>query len=119
MTNTRWTLADVGQAMPWSALLAFVEYIPPDSALARSRGDDATWTRDQMLLALIADELAAANWIAVCRSQKKKSKWPKKPKPIPRPGVEKDAGAKRIGSEPIPISEFEKWYYGGDANGEH
>ena len=118
MTSTRWTLADVGGELPWSALSAFVAYLPPGSALARSTGDDATWTRDQMLLALICDELAVANWLTVCRGQKK-SKWPKRPKPIPRPGVEKQDEGKRIGKDPIPVSDFDKWYYGGDASGEH
>ena len=118
MTNTRWTLADVGGDLPWSGLSAFVAYLPPTSALLREIDEDMSWTRDQMLLALIADELAVANWMAICRGQKK-SKWPKQPEPIPRPGVKKVDEGKHIGSDPIPISEFEKWYYGGDANGEH
>ena len=118
MTKTRWTLADVGRGLPWSALSAFVAYLPPDSALARSRGVDATWTRDQMLLAQICDLLADANWMSVCKGMKR-SKWPKRPKPIPRPGVKGKGNEKHIGSKPIPVSEFDKWYYGGDANGEH
>ena len=117
MTRTRWTLADVGRDMPWSALAAFVEYLPPDSALSRSIGTDATWTRDQMLMAQICDYLAEANWMFVCKGIKK-SKWPKRPKPIPRPGVsDEDKGAKHIGKDPIPVSEFEKWYYGGEIDG--
>lgn len=71
MTMTRWTLAEAGGSLPWSALSAFVAYLPPGSALMRSMGEDGTWTRDQMLLALIADHLAVANWLAVCKGQKK------------------------------------------------
>ena len=113
MTKTRWTLADAGRAMPWSALSAFIAYLPPDSALSRSIGEDATWTRDQMLLALLCDEMAVSNWMAACRGQRK-SRWPKRPRPIPRPGVDAKAGEKRIGKEPIPVTEFDKWYYGGE-----
>lgn len=118
MTKTRWTLADAGRGMPWSALSAFVAYLPPDSALSRSLGEDATWTRDQMLMALIADELAIANWLFVSKGVKK-SQRPAKPKPIPRPGIEREDKGRHIGADPIPISEFDTWYYGGDDNGEH
>lgn len=36
---------------------------------------------------------------------------PRQPKPYPRPW-KKDT--ERIGKDPIPISEFDKWYYGGE-----
>lgn len=35
------------------------------------------------------------------------------PKPYTRPWADKNA--QRIGSAPIPIEEFNDWYYGGDS----
>ena len=36
----------------------------------------------------------------------------RKPEPYPRPWA--SGYAQKIGSDPIPISEFDRWYYGGD-----
>jgi len=109
MTRTRYLLEDIGRALPERALLSFVKHLPPDSALRREIDPDAIWQTDRyaaMLLATISDQLSALNYM-FSRSHGGK---PKKPKPIPRPGV--SDGSQHIGKDPIPIEDFDSWYYG-------
>lgn len=111
MTRTRYLLRDIGGALPEGALLSFVKHLPPDSALKREMDPDNLWLsgiHNDMLLAAIHDELAAFMHIYL-RSHGAKSK---RPKPIPRPGV--SDGMQHVGSDPIPIGDFDDWYYGGD-----
>lgn len=61
----------------------------------------ANWGFTQELLATIVDLLAVANW------QRPGKKNAPKPKRIKRPGSTED---KRIGSKPIPLSEFASWW---------
>lgn len=58
------------------------------------------WGPAEYLLALIADELAIANW------QRQGKKGAPRPKPLPRPGDK----SVTYGSDPIPASEFESWW---------
>ncbi len=112
MTKTRYLLRDIGGALPMSALLSFVRYLPPDSALKREMEPDNEWLsgmRNDMLLAAIYDQLSSIQY-SYLRAHGAK---PKKPKPLARPGV-KD-GAQRVGKDPIPIANFDEWYYGGDS----
>lgn len=111
MTRTRFLLRDVGRALPASALLAFVRHLPPDSALRRAMDPDAAWLTDEklaLLLARVSDQLAWLHYSFVKANGGK----PTKPKPIPRPGV-KDT-TQVVGHDPIPIADFDSWYYGGD-----
>lgn len=111
MTRTRYLLEDLGGALSESALLVFIKYLPPDSALKREMDEDVSWLagmRTDMLLASICDQLAQLQYVYI-RSHGGKAK---KPKPIPRPGV-KD-GTRKVGRDPIPIKDFDRWYYGGD-----
>ena len=111
MTRTRYLLSDIGRALPESALLSFVTYLPPDSALKQELNEDNTWltcVHTDMLLAAIYDQLAAFQYTYLRANGGK----PKRPKPLPRPGV-KDK-AQRVGREAIPINDFDAWYYGGE-----
>lgn len=113
MTHTRFTFDDLGGELSARALLAFLGNLPPDSAyMAAKLGDRAGWSRTDMLLARICEGIEEQTWVIACKGEKK-SKWPKRPERIPRPGVEPDGG-RHIGKDPIPISEFDEWY-GGDA----
>ena len=59
-------------------------------------GEHADWTLTDHLLAVVADQLAIANW------QRGGGK-SKRPKPIPRPGAQ-DKDKKRIGT-PVSLDE--------------
>ena len=113
MTRAGHTLGDVGGALSNAALLSFVLNLPGDSATAQELNPDAQWTLVPMLLARISDDLEQFMWLYACAHTPKGHARPKPPKPIPRPGV--GGESKRIGEGAIPISEFDEWYYGGDA----
>ncbi len=103
----------MGGGLSGRALLAFVDNLPPESATAAAIAPDkAGWSRTDMLLARICEGIEELAWIAAAKGVKK-SKWPKRPQRIPRPGVEPDEG-RRIGKDPIPISQFDEWYGGGE-----
>lgn len=111
MTRTRYTLEDLGGELPETALAAFVRHLPAESATMAALSPDCGWSRTDMLLARICEGIEMLTWLEACKGQKR-SKRPPKPKRIPRPGVKPDE--KRIGRDPIPISDFEEWYYGGE-----
>lgn len=114
MTLARLTLDDIGGGLSCRALVAFVRNLPAGSALARETRDAELWAWSQpamtnQLLAALVDELRMAEW-AWARSNG--ARGARRPRPIPRPGV-KDDSVRRIGSDPIPISEFEDFWNGG------
>lgn len=76
----------------------YVKHADPGSALRRDQGHD--WATTDYLLALIADQLAVANW-------QRTGKTSGRPKPIPRP--EQD-NSEKYGADPIPLSEFNSWW---------
>jgi hypothetical protein len=111
MTRTRYLLRDAGGALTESALLAFVRYLPPDSALKQEMNPDNEWltgVHGDMLLAAIYDQLSAFQYAYL----KSHGANPKRPKPLPRPGVK--SNVRKVGKGAIPIADFDKWYYGGD-----
>lgn len=61
------------------------------------------WGDTEHLLAIIADSLAAGNWMTRRRHFKGK---PKPPKPLPRPGV-KDPHSKTFG-KPVAMKKMRK-----------
>ena len=81
--------------------MVIVRHSPRGSALVRSLlGEDHEWTLANQLRAAEVDALRLANWQ---RGQGKKKDMPK---PIPRPGVERD---KTYGKEAISIDEMADW----------
>lgn len=96
----------------WGNLVSFVRHLPSDSAVYRSEYPDAmrfaSDLKQSAILADIFDAIAAFNYTFAKAHGGKGHK----PKPYKRPWVSDDA--QHIGSEPIPISEFNKWYYGGE-----
>lgn len=95
----RW-LGAPGRSFTWRDLRAIVTMLPPGSALHRV-SDDEGWSRADHLLALIADQLATANW------QRQGKKAAARPKPLKRPGAK---GDRKVGADPIPISKFNQWW---------
>lgn len=90
--------------LTWRRLRALIERLPPDAAtVAETRGADAGWTLETMLLALIADHAAIANWQRACEGRKAGQR-PKAPRQIERPGVT-HPGERRFG-KPQPLSDI-------------
>jgi hypothetical protein len=78
-----------------------VRHLPRGSALVRElEGEDSPWGLLEQLMAAAVDELRGANW------QRGPAKPKDRPKPIPRPGVEKP---KQYGKDAIPIDEMADW----------
>lgn len=98
-------LRQVGtKQLTWGDFRDYVVHSKTDTALAlEQHGQDVLWSLTDHLLAVIADALHGANW------QRGEGKGTK-PKPIPRPGQETDGPG--FGKEPIPISDFDKWWDG-------
>ena len=102
MTRTGRTLTeymDMGAA-GMVALLSFINYLPPDSALYQSMNPDDekgpwfTTVKTNAILADIYDIYVAAH-----------TKKGAQPKTYPRPKQKQ-----KIGKDPIPISEFWDWW---------
>ena len=107
ITRTRYTTKDVGGALPWGSFRAFIQYLGPDSALARETGNAGDWgtrIKTNAILADIYDILAAinSNLITFASGGKKKVK----PKPYPRPGAD---NTRKIGRGALPIPELREW----------
>lgn len=95
-------LDDLGEGLSWRDLWVVVTNAPPGSALVRAIAGHV-WSVTDYLLASVIDQLATANW------QRQGKASARRPKPIPRPGVE-DENTKVYGREPIPISQFDDWW---------
>lgn len=96
----------------WGALIDFVRHLPPESAVYRAKYSDASRFASNLqrnaILADLYDEIAAF-YYSFAKVHGGKGN---KPDPYPRPWV--SGNAQKIGSEPIPIEEFNRWYYGGE-----
>jgi hypothetical protein len=62
-----------------------------------------------MLLARICEGIEALAWVEAAKGAKTR---PKRPQRIERPGVKTER--RKVGRAPIPINDFDNWYYGGD-----
>lgn len=91
------------EALTWYDLAAFVKHLQrdPESALAVEL-HGPTWSVEAQLLATIADSLAWANW------QRAGKKTAPKPTPIPRPWEKPKSTS--LGSDAIPIADFDDWW---------
>lgn len=112
MTMTRYTIRDIGGALPWGALLHFIQYLPRDSALSMElvpKDDEELWAEGRASAAILADiyDLIAALNANVCA--RGSGHRPRTPSQYPRPW-RKGNGTKVIGKDPIPVSDFEAWW---------
>ena len=79
-----------------------VKQSPRDSAVHRSvGGEDHAWGLSEQLLAALFDVLAVANW------QRGGDNNAKKPEPLKRPGVSKQAGGEVMAQgKAVPMDEM-------------
>lgn len=111
MTLAGTTLAAVPATLGWADFRDFVSHLPPDSAFAReSHPEFSGWGTQLHAEAMTADLIDAVNGLhyALARVFSKKGSNAKKPKPYPRPWLEKET--KRIGSGAIPVADFDDWW---------
>ena len=121
LVQTGHTLDDVGGALSWSALGAFLQKIAPDSATANEiEPEIAAFSgtfKTNAILADIYDLLAQINANIVAGFSRKHAQRPKR---YPRPG---DSETRRIGKDSMTVSELDSWFAekkrqrGGGANG--
>lgn len=106
-------LDDLGtERLTWRDLWVIVQHSPRESAIARAVGaEEAVWSLTDHLLATVIDVLNIANWQRENAGRPRGKSPTRRPKRIPRPGVEGEH--KTVGSEPIPIKDFEAWWDAG------
>lgn len=98
------SLDELGLSLSWRDLFVLSKHwqVTPGSKLSSSIEGAEVWPREQMILADIFDSLAAANWQRQGRANAKK------PEAYKRPWVK--SKEKKLGSEAIPISQFNDWW---------
>lgn len=98
------------------SLIRFVRGLGPDSAFYRAmHPDDAAtigWLDGTAACALIAELIDTVRASANALAYKGTGKRPPKLEPYERPW--RKNRQRRYGREPIPIRDFNTWYYGGD-----
>lgn len=93
-----------------------MRHVAPDSATKRALqpelADFASSVRQSAILADIYDAIERLNFTIRSKFRNEGEIPPRMPKPYPRPGQKEET--LNIGSDPIPIADFNEWYYGGD-----
>lgn len=109
---TRYTLQDIGGALPWGALLHFVQFVPRTSALSREMSpttDDERWAQGHATAAILADLYDLVHQMNNNLAARGSGRRPRTAKPYPRPWRKGD-GQKVVGRDPIPVADFEAWW---------
>lgn len=109
LTRTNYQITDIGGALSWGALYAFIKNLGGDSALARDLGKATGWEttlKTNIILADIFDMLQVihADLVAWASGGKKKAN----NKPYPRPN-QKDETKRKYGNGAMPLSELRDW----------
>lgn len=119
MTRTRWTLRDWEDGrLDSRSLTRFVLGLGFDSAYYRAchpeDRNSIAWVDGSAECALIAELIDTVRASANALAYKGTGKRPPKLIPYPRPW-QKDTSVQHFGRDPIPIGDFDRWYYGGEA----
>lgn len=109
LVQTGFTLEDVGGALSWSALGAFLHKVEPDGAIAQEIEPDiaafSSRFKTNAILADIYDVLAQINANLVGGFSRKRSQ---KPRRYPRPG---DNSKRHIGkNDSMTVNELDSWF---------
>lgn len=109
LVQTGYSLDDVGGALSWSALGAFLHRVDPESAVAHEIEPEiaafAGRYRTNAILADIYDILAQINANLVAGFSRKRAQ---KPRRYPRPG---DNDKRRIGKgSGMAVNELDSWF---------
>ena len=114
LTETGYSLNDVGRSLSWGALASFLSSTKPDSALsAEINPDVAEWSTIFKTNALLADIYDAIRQFNAIMAAKGSGKRPQTPKPYPRPWQRKK---RQHFTKKMKIKEWFK-LAGGDSNG--
>jgi len=109
LLKTGYEAEDIGCALSWGALGAFIKHLPPDSAVVREAHPEesawATTVKTNSILADIYDMLSAINTNLAAIGSGKPAK---RIKPYPRPG-HKDEDTQHIGTA-VPVAELNKLF---------
>ena len=107
LTRTNYQIDDIGGALSWSSLDAFIKRLGSDSELARDLGKYSAWVTPLQTNVILADIF---DLIQVFREENVNYHTKKKIKsdPYPRPGKENDK-KQRIGSDAMPANELCEW----------
>ena len=111
MTLLGLTFEQAAYSLGWGNLRDFANNLPLTSAtyraLHRESVEFGNPIRQSAMLADIYDLVSNFSFMFAKAHGGKGQR----PKPYPRPGSD---NGESIGSDPIPISEFNEWYYGGE-----
>ena len=99
------------------SLYRFVRNLGADSAFFRAsnpeQAETAAWVDGSVTCALIADLIDVVRAGNQALAYKNTGKRPPRLDPYERPWARRRV--KRYGRDPIPVKDFKKWWYGGDA----
>lgn len=94
------------ERLSWRDLLVIVQNQPRGSAIDLAcNGEDALWGLPEQLQAGAIDVLQRLAWLQTEDGRKGL----RRPKPLPRPGVEGPKNSERIGSNSVDIDVMEAW----------
>lgn len=97
LTQTGYTLDDVGRSLPWRALGSFLHIAKPDSAIvAETDPELSNWSTTFKTNVILADIYDALTWLTAIASVKGSKRTPQKPKEYPRPWKQKKHAFKKI-----------------------
>lgn len=110
LTRTGYQLTDIGGALRWESLNAFLKQSGPGTALMQELHPEfagwGTQEKANAILADIYDLLANINYNLIAIGGGK----PKKPKPYPRPIKKEPENVRHIGRGALPTDELRKWF---------
>ena len=113
LTQTGYTLEDVGRSLPWGALGSFLHSARPDSALAAETNPEiAEWSTIFKTNVILADLYDAVTWLTAIVAAKGSGKRPQKPEKYPRSWRKKKHAFRRI----MKIKDWMK-LMGGESDG--
>lgn len=113
LTQTGYSLDDVGRSLSWGALGSFLHSARPDSALvAEEKPEVAEWSTTFKTNVILADLYDAVTWLTAIVAVKGSGKRPQKPKEYPRSWRKKKHSFKKI----MKIKDWMK-LMGGESDG--